>query len=222
MRIAATTIVALLVASAAPAQVPSGAGTAVAVTIAPWKVAGVGLGMSPGEVGVVLKSQGYVLHYRYMGRSWHGEVANKVSYLRGVPIPERRQVISKEDYRKDQEHIQIEYLAGSAGSYVARINYKVASDAIDAERFRAAALSRYGRPSLKWDWESVYCSAGEPQCSRIVSLVTNQLPSLTVHVLDGLNRTLELRQGQRADHAYAAAVKAEAERLYPKKDKPTF
>lgn len=52
--------------------------------------------------------------------------------------------------------------------------------------------------------------------------MTNQLPNLTVYVMDAMNRSLELRQGQRADLAYETAIKAEAERLYPKKDRPSF
>lgn len=211
-----------VISTAAAAPAPAApAGRAGGVT-APWRVSGITLGMRPADVAAALKSAGYVLDYRYMGRSWQGEVANQVSNLRGGQIPAGGQVISKEDYRKGQEFIQVAYLAGPSGPYVARVIYRIPTSSIDAERFRAAALGRYGRPSLKGEWEDVYCSAGERQCSRIVSLVTNQLPSLTVHALNGVNRTLELRQGQRADLAYEAAVKAEAERLYPKKDKPSF
>jgi hypothetical protein len=215
-------ILALLAVSASPAQVRLGARLDLAVPTAPWKVAGVGLGMSPGEAGVALKTAGYGLGRRYMGRSWQGEVANLVSNLRAIRIPAGAEVVTKEDYRKGQEFIQVEYVAGRAGPYVSRVLYKIRSDAIDAERFRAAALSRYGRPSLKFEWESLYCSADERQCSRTGSLVTNQLPNLTVYVMDVMNRTLDLRQGERADLAYRAAVKAEAERLYPKKDKLSF
>lgn len=216
-------IAVLLIAAAAggaPAQVPLV--TSTARVTAPWKVSGVGLGMKPAEVSAALKAAGYSLDYRYMGRSWQGEIANEVSDLRASRIPAGSQVVSKEDYRKGQEFIQIAYLAGPSGPYVARVIYRIPTGAIDAARFRAAALSRYGRPSVDGEWEDVYCSVGERQCSRIVSLVTNQLPSLTVHALDGMDRTLELRQGQRADLAYESAVKAEAERLVPKKDKPSF
>jgi hypothetical protein len=52
--------------------------------------------------------------------------------------------------------------------------------------------------------------------------VTNQLPNLTVYGTYVMSRALRLVQGERADKAYDAAVRAEAERLYPKKDKPTF
>src|SRR4051812_918329 len=149
MKIVATAILALFVARPLPAQMPSGAGAALLVPTAPWKVSGVTLGMSPGEVGTALKTAGYVLDYRYMGRSWRGELANKVSYLRGIPIPVGAQVIRREDYRKGQEFIQVDYAAGPAGAYVARVNYRIPTSTIDAERFRAAALGRYGRPSLK-------------------------------------------------------------------------
>lgn len=218
-------MIAILIAAAAPgasaAQVPLA--SPAASVAAPWKVAGVGLGMTPSGVAAALKTAGYSLDYRYMGRSWQGEVASQVSFLRAVRIPAGAEVVRKEDYKKGQEFIQIEYLAGPAGPYVSQVRYRISSEAIEAERFKAAALARYGRPSLSGDWESLYCSAGEGrQCARTGSLVRNQLPNLTVYVMDGMNRSLELRQGQRADRAWEAAVKAEVERLYPKKDRPSF
>ena len=189
---------------------------------APWSIAGVSLGMSPQAVGAALKAAGYKFEYRYMGRSWQGEVANKVSNLRGVSITSGTQVVRKEDYRKDQEFVQVDYVAGPAGPYVYRVIYEISMNAIDAEPFRSAALGRYGRPSLRWDTELLYCAAGEPVCERTGSLGTNQLPNLTVYILGIRGRSLELRQGERVERAYEAAVKAEAERLYPKKDKPSF
>jgi hypothetical protein len=178
--------------------------------------------MTPAEVGVALVQAGYKLDYRYPGRSWQGEVAAKVSDLRGVRLSAGAQVTVKEDYRKGQEQVRVTYLPGGQGPYVASVDYSIDSEAIDAERFRAAALTKYGRPSLRWDWEIQYCVPQEPECSRAVSLVTNQLPNLTVYVIDVTKRRLQLRQGGRADKTFDAAVRAEAERLYPKKDKPSF
>jgi hypothetical protein len=206
----------------APSDVLSRAASQLTPMTAPWSIAGVSLGMSPQAVGTALKAAGYKFEYRYMGRSWQGEVANKVSHLRGIRIPDGAQVVRKEDYRKGQEFIQVDYAASPAGPYVYRVIYEISENAIDAERFRAAALGRYGRPSLKWDLESLYCVEGEPVCERTGSLGTNQLPNLTVYILGVRGRSLELRQGERAEKAYEAAVKAEAERLYPKKDKPSF
>jgi hypothetical protein len=222
MRKAATTLLALLVASGAPAQMPSGARVAVTAPTAPWSIAGVSLGMSPQAVGAALRAAGYKFEYRYMGGSWQGQVANKVSNLRGIRIPGGAQVVRKEDYRKGQEFIQIDYAAGPAGPYVYRVIYEISPDAIDAERFKATALGRYGRPTHTWGYQSLYCAAGEPVCQPTGSLEINQLPNLTVYVLGVGGRSLELRQGERAEKAYEAAVKAEAERLYPKKDKPSF
>lgn len=211
---------AMLEMAAAPQVAPV---RRVAAVTAPWNIAGISLGMTPAQVGSALKASGYVLDYRYMGRSWQGELASQVSFLRAIKIPAGAEVVRKEDYKKGQEFIQVEYLVGRAGPYVSQVRYRISSKAIEAERFKAAALGRYGRPSLSWDWESLYCSAGEGrQCSRTGSLVTNQLPNLTVYAMDGVHRSLELRQGQRADRAWEAALKAEVERLYPKKDRPSF
>jgi hypothetical protein len=213
-------IVVIAAAGAVAAEAPLNAPTA--RVSAPWKISGVGLGMTPAEVAAVLKQDGYKLSYRYTGRSWQGEVANQVLNLRSVRIPAGAEVTSKEDYRVGQEQVHVTYTPGRAGPYVSRVHYKIHSSAIEAESFQRAVLSRYGQPSLKWQWESLYCAAGEPRCSRTGSLVTNQLPTLTVRVMDVMSRSLELRQGQRADRAYEAAIRAEVERLDPKMDKPLF
>jgi len=215
-------IAALIVIAAAgvvAAEAPSNA-PATRVS-APWKIVGVGLGMTPAEVAAALAQDGFKLSSRFTGRSWQGEVANQVSKLKSIRISAGAEVPAKEDYRVGQEQVQVTYTPGRAGPYVSRVHYKIHSTAIEAEDFQRAVLGRYGRPSLKWQWESLYCSLGEPRCSRTGSLVTNELPTLTVRVMDVMNRSLELRQGQRADRAYEAAIKAEAERLYPKK-KPSF
>jgi hypothetical protein len=189
---------------------------------APWSIAGVTLGMAPAEVAAALKAAGYRLDYRYTGRSWQGEVANKVLNLRGIQILAGAEVVRKEDYRKGQEEVHVIYVPGRAGPRVSRVDYAIQAVAVDGDRFKAAALAKYGRPSLRWDLESLYCLPDEPQCSRTGGLVTNELPNLTVYVADGMKRSLELRQGARADGAFEAAVRAEVERLYPKKDKPSF
>lgn len=213
-------LIAVFAAGMAAAEAPLSAPSA--RVAAAWKIGGVGLGMSPAEVEGAMKAAGYRRDYRYMGRSWQGEVANQVSILRGVRITAGDQVISKEDYRLGQERIHVTYLAGPGGPYVSRVDYAISADAIDAERFKAAALAKYGKPTLRWDFESLYCSVGERECSRTGSLVTNQLPNLTVYVAYVTSRKLHLDHGERAEKAYYAAVRAEAERLYPKKDKPTF
>jgi hypothetical protein len=169
-----------------------------------------------------MKAAGYVLDFRSIGRSWHGEVSDQVYLLRDIRIPTGADVIRQEDYKKGQEEIQVTYAVTPAGPYVARVTYRIDADAIDAERFRAAARSRYGRPSLDWGPASLYCSAGERECSRPGSWVINQLPNLTVSVEDGMTRSLELSQGPAAKQVFEAAIRADAERLYPKKDKPSF
>lgn len=213
-------LVSIVAASVVAAEAPSNASTA--RVSAPWKISGVALGMTPAEVAAALKQDGFVLSYRYKGRSWQGEVANRAANLRPGRIPAGAEVTVKEDYRVGQEQIRVTYTPGREGPYVSRVHYKIHYSAIEAESFQHAVLARYGQPSLKWAWECVYCSRGEPRCARTGSLITNQLPSLTVWVMDVMNRSLELRQGQRADLAYEAALKAEVERLYVKKAKPLF
>ena len=215
-------LIVLVAASTTEAQPPAPPLESVSNVAAPWKIAGVELGMRPSKVGVALREAGYKLTYRYEGPSWQSQVESRGSSQSGVRVPAGAKVVEKEDYQRGQEEIRVWYRAGRLGPYVSGIDYAISSEAIDAERFRSAALTKFGRPTLRWDWELLYCSAGERQCSRTGGLVTNQLPNLTVYAIHATKRYLHLRQGERADKAYDAAVRAEAERLYPKKDKPTF
>lgn len=219
-------MIVVLMASAAAlmtAAQPSAAPLASAAKVAaPWKIAGVALGMSPAEVEAALSAAGYRRDSRSTGRSWQGQVANQVLNLRAIRIPAGAEVIRSEEYRRGQERIQVVYLAAPTGSYVAGVEYKIDHQAIDEARFIAAALAKYGKPSRTFGSESLYCLPGERECARTGGLVTNQLPNLTVYGTYVMSRTLRLVQGERADRAYDAAVRAEAERLYPKKDKPTF
>lgn len=205
---------------AAPAEAPSNA--SMARVSAPWKIAGVGLGMTPPEVAAALKVDGFELSDRHSGRSWQGEVANMVSNLRSLRVPEGVKVTTREDYRAGQEQIRVTYTPGRAGPYVSRVDYAIDFEAIEADRFTSAVLEKYGKPSRRWNFEMLYCVKEESQCSRTGGLVTNQLPNLTVYVASVMRRVLVLQQGERADKAYRAAVRAEAERLYPKKDRPSF
>src|SRR4051812_22568385 len=93
--------------AAVPQVPPPGAGAA--SPTAPWSISGISLGMSPTQVVASMKAAGYRLDYRYMGRSWQGELASQVSFLRGIHIAAGAQVIRKEDYKKGQESIEVTY-----------------------------------------------------------------------------------------------------------------
>ena len=189
---------------------------------APWKIGGVGLGMTPAQVAAAVKYDGYQLFRSLQDRSWQGQVANEVMNLRSVRIPAGPQVIIKEYYQAGQEQLHVTYTAGRTGPYVSGIYYFIGSDAIDTEHLRRAVLAKYGKPSLRWELELLYCTRGEPECARTGSLVTNQLPNMTVYLAWPSKRVLQIQQGERADRAYWAAVRAEAERLYPALKKPAI
>ena len=178
--------------------------------------------MTPAEVAVAVQYDGYKLFRRSQGRSWQSQVANEVMNLRSVRIPAGPQVITKEYYQVGQEQLQVTYTAGRMGPYVSEIYYFIDSDAIETEHLRRAVLAKYGKPSLRWELELLYCTSQERECARTGSLVTNQLPNMTVYLVWASKRVLQLRQGERADRVYWAAVRAEAERLYPAQTKPAI
>ena len=218
----------MIIASMAVAAAASAAAQAPVVArevkvTAPWKIGGVGIGMTPAEVAVAVQEDGYKLARRSQGRSWQGQVANKVMTLRSIRVPAGPEAITKEEYRwGPQEQLHVTYTAGRTGPYVSEVYYSIDSDAIETEHLRRAVLAKYGKPSLRWELELLYCTPQERECARTGSLVTNQLPNMTVYLVQGSKRVLHLRQGERADRAYWAAVRAEAERLYPAQKKPAI
>ncbi|MGA9580773.1 MAG: hypothetical protein WBR13_02245 [Allosphingosinicella sp.] len=220
---AAYKIIMLLLAVGAAATVqPSLAASAERSVAAPWKVAGVALGMSPREVELAMQAAGYSRAGRSTSRSWQGEVASQARVLRGVIVPEGPEAVKYEDFKTGQERISIEYAPSRAGPRVAKAKYQISVTGIDADTFRSAIMSRYGAPTRKWEVELHYCSAGETHCDTPFPFYNPQLPNLTVFLTDGMRRSIDLWEGRKARDARELAIRAEVDRLYPKKDKPTF
>jgi hypothetical protein len=109
-------LIGIVAVGAAAAEAPSNA-PATRLSV-PWKIVGVGLGMTPPEVAAAVAQDGFKLSYRHSGRSWQGEVANQVANLRSLRIPEGTKVTKRENYRAGQEQIQVTYTAGRAGPFV--------------------------------------------------------------------------------------------------------
>jgi hypothetical protein len=211
----------LAVGAAATAQ-PSLAAPVERNVAAPWKVAGVALGMSPREVELAMQASGYARTGRSTGRSWQGEVAVQARVLRGVIVPEGPEAVKYEDFKKGQERISIEYAPSRAGPRVAKAKYQISVTGMDADTFRSAIMTRYGAPTRKWEVELHYCSSGETHCDTPFPFYNPQLANLTVFLTDGMRRSIDLWEGRKAREARDLAIRAEVDQLYPKKDKPTF
>lgn len=213
-------ILLLAIGAAATAQ-PSPAAAAER-SVAPWKVAGVALGMSPREVELAMQAAGYARAGRSTGRSWQGEVAVQARVLRGVIVPEGPEAVKYENFKKSQERILIEYASSHAGPRVAKAKYQISVTGMDADTFRSAIMTRYGPPTRKWEVEFHYCLAGETHCDTPFPFYNPQLPNLTVFLTDGMYRSIDLWEGRKAREAREFDIRAEVDRLYPKKNKPTF
>jgi hypothetical protein len=213
----------LLLATAASAQAPAITRNApVQLPAAGWDIAGIRLSMTPAQVASAMKAAGYALEFQSKGRSWQGEVANSVSRLRSIRIPEGAKVIRSEDYRKGQELVNVLYAPGEAGPYAANVQYSVSNNAISVVDFKVSAVKKYGKPTIDLGARLAYCSSPEQNCFRSTQSSVIQLPSLVVTVSGALARGVRLQQGLRADRAFEVAISSEAERLYPKKDKPSI
>ena len=208
-----------------PALAMAGASTAAPaerVAASPWKVSGVALGMSPREVELAMRAAGYARAGRSNSRSWQGEVAFQARLLRGVTVSDGPEALRYESFNKGQERVSIEYAPGRAGPYVAKALYQIRVAAMDADTFRSALFTRYGPPTRKWEPELHYCSPGETHCDTRFPFYNPQLPNLSVFLTDGMYRSITLAEGRKAREARELAVRAEVDRLWPKKDKPSF
>ena len=208
-----------------PALAMAGASTAAPaerVATAPWKVSGVALGMSPREVDLAMRAAGYARAGSSTSRSWQGEVAFQARLLRGVTVPDGPEALRYESFNKGEERISIEYAPGRTGPYVAQAVYQIRVAAMDADTFRSALLTRYGPPTRKWEPELHYCSPGETHCDTRFPFYNPQLPSISVFVTDGMYRSITLAEGRKAREARELAIRAEVDRLWPKKEKPSF
>lgn len=181
----------LAVGVAATAQ-PLLAAPAERSVAAPWKVAGVALGMSPREVELAMQAAGYARAARSTGRSWPAEVAVQARVLRGVIVPEGPEAVKYEDFKKGQERISIEYAPSRAGPQVAKAKYQISVTGMDADTFHSAIMARYGQPTRKWEVELHYCSLAETHCNTPFPFYNPQLPNLTVFLTDGMRRTIDL------------------------------
>jgi hypothetical protein len=214
-------ILVLGIAAVGTAQ-PSPAAPAERSFAAPWKVAGGALGMSPREVELAMQAAGYARSGRSTSRSWQAEVAVQARVLRGVIVPEGPEAVRYENFKKGQERISIEYAPSRAGPQVAKAKYQISVTGMDADTFRSAIMTRYGPPTRKWEAELHYCSSGETHCDTPFPFYNPQLPNLTVWLTDGMYRSIDLTEGRKARDARELAIRSEVDRLYPKKDKPTF
>ena len=211
----------LAIGAAATAQ-PSPAAPAERSVAAPWKVAGVALGMNPRQIELAMQAAGYARSGRSTSRSWQAEVAVQARVLRGVIVAEGPEAVRYENFKKGQERILIEYAPSPTGPQVAKAKYQISVTGMDADTFSMAIMTRYGPPTRKWEAELHYCSLGETHCDTPFPFYNPQLPNLTVWLTDGMYRSIELWEGRKAREARELAIRAEVDRLYPKKDKPTF
>lgn len=191
------------------------------VATAPWKVVGVGLGMTPAEVAAAMKAAGYSTRGRTTGGSWQTHVALEARLRRGVNVPDGPVALRWEAFAKGQEQVTVEYEPTAGGLLVKEVSYKIGRGNIEEGPFRSAVLARYGAPTRAWEKELHYCAVGEPNCDTAFFYFP-KLPSLIVWLDDGANRSLKLVQGRAAEDAFERAVGAEVDRLYPKKDRPSF
>lgn len=138
---------------------------------------------------------------------------------RSVQVPGSGQIVRREEYRKGEEHLQVEYNATPRGAAVATVRYELRPEAIDAARFTQAALARYGTPSRPSDQEIMYCSVGEVACTPLPFGTQTQEPHI---IVDVPLRAITLNMGDRLWREHSALEKAEMDRRAPKVARPSF
>jgi hypothetical protein len=128
-------------------------------------------------------------------------------------------VPQKEEYRKGQEVVFVDYIPTQRSTVVSSVWYKLGWNAIETSRFKEAALVRYGHPTVPGNSQMMYCSAGEVSCSPVDFPQPTQEPFVRV---DPPDHGITLGMGAKRWREYEASIKAEMNRRAPKIGKPTF
>ncbi|MEA3052154.1 MAG: hypothetical protein QOG72_1057 [Sphingomonadales bacterium] len=182
-------------------------------------IAGVKLGMTPPEVDAAARSTGYTRSRQDRGENWDARIARLVAMNRSIRIPGSGEIIRREEYKKGEEELQVEYNATPRGAAVATVRYELGNDAITASRFREAALARYGAPTRPSEMQMMYCSAGEIACTPVDFPTATQEPNI---IVDIPLRAITLSLGARLWREHSAMERAEMNRRAPKVQRPTF
>lgn len=180
---------------------------------------GVKLGMTPPEAAAAVKGAGYTRTEQSLGENWDAQLARLIAMERSVRVPGSGKIVRREEYRKGEEHLQIEYNATPRGPVVATARYELRPEAIDAARFTQAALARYGIPTRPSNEEIMYCSVGEVNCTPLPFGGPTREPHI---IVDVPLRAITLNMGDRLRREYNAMERAEMDRRAPKVAHPTF
>lgn len=181
-------------------------------------VAGIRIGMSPADVEGAMRSRGYSLSRRAMGRSWESLISWRLQSTRPGFRAVDGTVVDLEFYVKGDEEVQVSYVPAPDGAEVSEVAYQIAEAAITPERFSASVVERYGRPARTEDSVSLYCSAGEPRCAFDDG---TELPTLVAY-WGWQGRRLVLHQGNRAMRAQEERIGSELLRRAPPARRTTF
>jgi hypothetical protein len=182
-------------------------------------IAGVKLGMAPPEVAIALTAAGYTRAHQDVGENWDVRISRLIAMERGgVHVPASGRIVRREEYRRGEEQLEVEYDATPHGAAVASVRYDVGA-AMDTARFREAVLARYGTPTRPGDSRIMYCSAGEIACTPLAFPAPAQEPNIVVDVYD---HAITLNMGVRRAEERGSLEKAEMERRAPKVKRPNF
>jgi hypothetical protein len=182
-------------------------------------IAGVKLGMAPPQVALALRTAGYTRARQDLGENWDVRISRLIAMERGgVHVPASGQIVRREEYRRGEEQLEVEYDATPQGAVVASVRYDVGL-AMETARFREAVLARYGTPTRPGDSRIMYCSAGEIACTPLAFPAPAQQPNIVVEVYD---HAITLNMGVRRAEERAALEKAEKDRRAPKVKRPNF
>lgn len=182
-------------------------------------LAGVRLGMKPTEAGAALRASGYSRRSQTQGPGWDARISYLLLVNRSLKIPGGGQIVGTEHYIRGEEAIEVEYIPTPRGAEVGRVRYRIGFQAIEASRFQAAVIAKYGRPTRPSDSQMMYCSVGEVACTPLGYPVATQEPNI---LADVPLRNITLNMGARAWKDYEASLKAEMDRRAPQLKRPSL
>lgn len=128
-------------------------------------VAGVRLGMRPGDVKSALRQSGYQLGAEEMQVSYDSRVRQEWRDMTGIDTGRSSLVVKSQSWTKGDERISVDFVAmpdGAAVSWVSYSGYDQRS--ISPEVFEAELLRKYGEPVNPGLGDMRWCTLKAPSC----------------------------------------------------------
>lgn len=214
------TPIAILIAGIVPLTGPAPARpTPAAMSPLSMDVAGVRLGMPIERARAALAAASYSCRPFGSEADFAARVAAEVKSRTGArgPVPHTAGTMQFDCRGPNGEGLTVRFAQTEAGGVVDDFALRIDGRTVDLPAVRRQLTAKYGRPRIGDELRGSWCDAGY-RCGE--GVIFSEGPTVIIDTSNAV--TILAARGTRAGEADAAAVRAAADRLTPKKTRAAF